>query len=61
MLSRAGMVVMAMADVVMVGRYDTDALAALSLGNAVFMPLLVAGIGCMVGIVATAARAPGLA
>jgi MATE family multidrug resistance protein len=58
-LSRAGMVVMAMADVVMVGRYDTDALAALSLGNAVFMPLLVAGIGCMVGVVATAARAAG--
>jgi MATE family, multidrug efflux pump len=58
-LSRAGLVVMAMADVVMVGRYDTDALAALALGNAVFMPLMVAGIGCMVGIVATAARAQG--
>jgi MATE family multidrug resistance protein len=58
-LSRAGLVVMAMADVVMVGRYDTDALAALSLGNAVFMPLLIAGVGCMVGIVATAARAQG--
>ena len=58
-LSRAGLVVMAMADVVMVGRYDTGALAALSLGIAVFMPLLVAGIGCMVGIVATAARAQG--
>jgi hypothetical protein len=55
-LSRAGMVIMMVADVVMVGRYDTGALAALSLGNAVLMPALVAGIGCTVGIVALAAR-----
>ena len=59
-LSRVGLVVMAMVNVVMVGRAgSTSELAALSLGYAVFMPPLVAGIGCMVGIVATTARAKG--
>jgi multidrug resistance protein, MATE family len=58
-LSRAGLVLMAMADVVMVGRYDTGALAALSLGYAVVMPLLVTGIGCMVGVIATTAYGMG--
>ena len=58
-LSRAGLVVMAMVGVVMVGRYDTEALGALSLGFAVVMPLMVAGIGCIVGIVAIAAREHG--
>ena len=58
-LSRVGLVVMAMVNLVMVGRTATGELAALSLGYAVFMPPLIAGIGCMVGIVATAARARG--
>jgi len=58
-LSRVGLVVMAMVNVVMVGRTDTGELAALSLGYAVFMPPLIAGIGCMVGIVSTTARATG--
>lgn len=59
-LSRVGLVVMAMVNVVMVGRSaGTEALAALSLGYAVFMPVLVAGVGCMVGVVATTARAAG--
>ncbi len=58
-LSRAGLVVMAMVGVVMVGRYDTEALGALSLGFAVVMPLMIAGIGCTVGIVAIAAREHG--
>jgi MATE family multidrug resistance protein len=57
--NRAGVVLMAVADVVMVGRYDTGALAALSLGYAVVMPALVTGIGCMVGIIATTARERG--
>ncbi len=57
--SRAGLVVMAVADVVMTGRYDTEALAALSLGYAVSMPLLVTGIGCMVGVIAMTAREHG--
>ena len=58
-LSRVGLVVMAMVNLVMVGRTATGELAALSLGYAVFMPPLIAGVGCMVGIVATAARARG--
>lgn len=58
-LNRAGMVGLTMADVVMVGRYDTGALAALSLGYAFVMPVIVAGIGCMVGVVATTAREAG--
>jgi MATE family multidrug resistance protein len=57
--NRAGLVVMAFADVVMTGRYDTAALAALSLGYAVTMPIYVTGIGCMTGIIATAAREQG--
>lgn len=58
-LSRAGLVVMAFADVAMTGRYDTAALAALSLGYAITMPLYVTGIGCMTGIIATTARECG--
>jgi MATE family multidrug resistance protein len=58
-LSRAGMLLMAMANVVMVGRYDTQALAELSLGYAVFIPVFVAGVGCTVGIVSTTARGMG--
>lgn len=59
MLSRAGILLMAMADVVMVGRYGTRPLAELSLGFAVFVPMLLTGVGCMVGIVATTARGAG--
>lgn len=58
-LNRAGLVVMAFADVAMTGRYDTSALAALSLGYAVTMPVYVTGIGCMTGIIATTAREHG--
>ncbi|MBA3324241.1 MAG: MATE family efflux transporter [Rhodobacteraceae bacterium] len=59
MLSRAGVLVMAMTSVVMVGRYDTLALAQLSLGYAIFIPVLVAGIGCLVGVVSVTSRATG--
>jgi multidrug resistance protein, MATE family len=58
-LSRVGLVVMAMVNVVMVGRTGTDELAALSLGYAVVMPALIAGVGCMTGIVAISARHEG--
>ena len=44
-LSRVGLVVMAMVNVIMVGRTSTGELAALSLGYAVFMPPLIAGAG----------------
>ena len=59
MLSRAGVVLMTTANVVMVGRYDTQALADFSLGNAVFIPVMVAGIGCLVGVVSVTARGAG--
>jgi MATE family multidrug resistance protein len=57
--NRAGLVVMTVADVVMVGRFDTEQLAALSLGYAVTMPAFVTGVGCMVGVIALAAREHG--
>lgn len=47
MLSRAGLLLTAMASVVMVGRYDTLALAQISLGFAVFIPVFMAGVGCL--------------
>jgi MATE family multidrug resistance protein len=59
MLSRAGVLLMSMAGVVMVGRYDTLALAQLSLGVAVFVPVLLAGVGSCVGIVSVTARGKG--
>jgi multidrug resistance protein, MATE family len=59
MVSRAGVLLLAMADVVMVGRYDTIELAHMSLAFAVFVPVFVTGIGAMVGIVSTTARAQG--
>ncbi|MFT3973844.1 MAG: MATE family efflux transporter [Amaricoccus sp.] len=58
-LNRAGLVLMGVVSVVMVGRYDTGALAGFALGNAVVMPLLVAGIGCLVGVIAVTAREHG--
>lgn len=59
MLSRAGVVLMSTASVIMVGRYDTLALAELSLGNALFIPVLVAGVGCLIGIVSVTSRGMG--
>jgi multidrug resistance protein, MATE family len=59
MLSRAGILLMSMADVVMVGRFDTIELGYLALGFAVFIPVFVTGIGAMVGIVSVAARTRG--
>ena len=58
-LSRAGVMVMAMADVMMVGRFGTQPLAELALGYAVFIPIFVAGIGCLVGVISITARGLG--
>lgn len=58
-LSRAGILVMVLVSTVIVGRSGTFELARFSLGAAVFFPLLVTGVGCMVGIIATAAREKG--
>lgn len=58
-ISRAGILTMVMADVVMVGRYGTDELAYVSLGSAIFVPLLVIGVGLMVGVTAITAQTFG--
>lgn len=58
-LNRAGLVLMGLTSIVMVGRYDTEALAGFALGNTIVMPLLVAGIGCLVGVIAVTAQAHG--
>ena len=50
---------MAMADVMMVGRFGTRPLAELALGYAVFIPIFVAGVGCQVGIISITARGLG--
>lgn len=59
MLSRAGTLVISLTAVVVVGRYDTLALGQLALGTGVFLPMAVAGIGMMTGLlsVVSAARA----
>jgi MATE family multidrug resistance protein len=58
-LSRAGLVILVLTAIVLVGRHDTLALAQLSLGNAVFFPLVVTGVGAMVGVISQTAREKG--
>ncbi|PZQ50338.1 MAG: hypothetical protein DI556_07205 [Rhodovulum sulfidophilum] len=58
-LSRAGLVILVLTAIVLVGRHDTLALAHLSLGNAIFFPLVVTGVGAMVGIISQTAREKG--
>lgn len=58
-VSRAGILTMVMADVVMVGRFSTDELAYVSLGSSIFVPLLVAGVGLMVGVTAMTSQTFG--
>lgn len=59
MLARAGTLAMALTAVVLVGRRDTLALAQFALGAGIFMPMMVAGIGAMTGILSVASRASG--
>ncbi|MGF1447466.1 MAG: MATE family efflux transporter [Pikeienuella sp.] len=59
MLSRAGILAMAFADIAMLGRYSPGAVGVANLGLAVFIPLLVMSIGLCTGLVAVAARAHG--
>jgi MATE family multidrug resistance protein len=59
MLSRAGILTLTLADMVMVGRYGTVPLSHLSMGYAVFVPIMVTGIGSLVGIMALTARHVG--
>ncbi len=56
MLARAGLLTMAIVDIAMVGRYSTQELAYASLSAALFMPILVTGIGLQIGLVAIVAR-----
>jgi MATE family multidrug resistance protein len=56
MLSRAGILLLSIADFAMTGRASVAALNGLSLGFSVFIPILVAGIGLMLGVVSAASR-----
>lgn len=56
MLSRAGILTMAIVDIAMVGRYSTTELGYASLGTALFVPIMVTGIGLQIGLVAIVAR-----
>lgn len=59
MIARAGILTMALVDVAMVGRYDTAELAYASLGTSLFVPLLVTGVGLMIGVIAVTAQTFG--
>lgn len=55
-IARAGILMMAFADIVMVGRYATAELAYAALGVSLFVPIIVTGIGLQIGVGAIAAR-----
>ncbi|MGG7566054.1 MATE family efflux transporter [Rhodovulum sp. DZ06] len=59
MLSRAAMLLLVSVDFAMAGRHSTAALGAISLGFSVFIPIMVAGVGLMLGVVSVAARQHG--
>lgn len=58
-VARAGLLVMAMVDVVFVGRYGTLDLAQLSLANAPVGALIASGTGLLIGTLAMTAKALG--
>ena len=59
MLSRFGILLMAMVDIVMLGHYRTGAAGTLNLALAVFVPVLVVAIGLCSGLVPVVSRAWG--
>ncbi len=59
MLSRAGILLMAFADIAMLGRYAPGAVGIANLGLSTFVPLLVMAIGLCTGLVPVVARAFG--
>ncbi|MEO1421666.1 MAG: MATE family efflux transporter [Pseudomonadota bacterium] len=59
MLSRLGILLMALVDAVMLGRFDTVAFAGFALGLSIFLPIMVTGIGGTVGVVSVVARHHG--
>lgn len=58
-LSRAGMLVIAFVDIVMLGRYSAEAIGAYNLGVSIFVPLMVFTIGLTSGAVPVISRAFG--
>lgn len=59
MLSRAGILSMALVDVIMLGRYDTLALAQASVALGLFVPVMVTGVGLQMGTVSIVSRRHG--
>jgi MATE family multidrug resistance protein len=59
MLSRAGILAMALADVIMLGRYSTLALGEASVSLALFIPIMVTGVGLQMGVISLVARRHG--
>jgi MATE family multidrug resistance protein len=59
MLSRAGILAMALADVIMLGRYSTQALGEASVSLALFIPIMVTGVGLQMGVLSLVARRHG--
>lgn len=59
MLSRSGLLALTLADFAMVGRMAPGELADLAMGYAIFMPILITGVGALVGVVAVTARHVG--
>ncbi len=59
MLSRAGILLMALVDVIMLGRYDTIALAEASLALGLFIPIMVTCVGLQMGVLSIVSRRSG--
>jgi MATE family multidrug resistance protein len=59
MLSRAGILLMALVDVVMLARFDTLALAQASVALGLFVPIMVTGVGLQMGVISLVARRHG--
>ncbi len=58
-VSRAGVLAMTVADTIIVGRYSSEELGYLSLGAAVYLPLLLTVMGLLTGTTVAAAQAMG--
>lgn len=59
MLSRAGILLLGLADVVMLGRYSTQALGEASVSLGLFVPIMVTGVGLQTGLIALVSRRHG--
>jgi MATE family multidrug resistance protein len=58
-LSRAGILFLALADLAVLGRHSIDALNYMSMGISIFIPAMVGGAGFLLGVVAVVARRHG--